>query len=90
MEYFNRQHSKYTGIKGFIKIYNDALKYQYVISKKALHKAEVLVFWEKHGLDAAIDAFRHQRSTLYSWKQQWILGGKKIEVLNDKKKIPMN
>jgi hypothetical protein len=88
VEFFNHQHCKYTGIKGFIKVYNEAIKYQYMISEKAKYKAKVLVFWEKHGLEAALDAFPYKRSTLYAWKQQWIKGNKKIEALNEKKRTP--
>jgi hypothetical protein len=36
MEFFNRIHCKYTGIKGFIKVYEDGLRYRYTITKKAL------------------------------------------------------
>lgn len=88
MEFFNRQHCKYTGIKGFIKVYNEAIRYQYMITEKAKYKAKVLVFLEKHGLEATLDAFPHKRSTLYSWRQQWLKGGKKIEALNEKKRTP--
>jgi len=59
-----------------------------MITEKAQYKARVLVFWEKHGLEATLDAFPHKRSTLFAWKQQWIAGGKKIEALNEKKKTP--
>ena len=90
MEFFNHIHCKYTGIKGFIKVYNDAIKYRYMITEKAQHKAKVLIFWEKHGLEATLDAFPHKRSTLYLWKQKWEQGGKKIEALNEKKRTPQN
>src|SRR3989338_1228566 len=88
MEFFNHIHCKYAGIKGFITVYNDALRYRYMITEKAKLKAKVLVFWEKHGLRATVDAFPHKRSNLYLWKQQWESGGKKIETLNEKSKAP--
>lgn len=88
MEFFNRIHCKYTGIKGFITVYNDAIKYRYMITQKALEKACILVFWEKHGVRATLDAFLVKGSTLYSWKQAWIKGGKKIEALNEKSRAP--
>lgn len=59
-----------------------------MITKKAEEKARVLVFWEKYGLTATLDAFPHKRSTIFLWKQQWAKGGKKIEALNDKSKSP--
>lgn len=59
-----------------------------MITEKAHRKARVLVFWEKHGLEAAMDAFKVPRRTLFNWKTQWIKGGKKIEALNEKSKAP--
>jgi len=88
MEFFNRIHSKYTGIKGFIIVYNDAIRYGYMITQKAREKARILVFWEKHGLQATLDAFPVKRSTLYAWKKRWEGGGKKIEALNEKSRSP--
>jgi hypothetical protein len=59
-----------------------------MITQKAKFKTKVLIFWEKHGLDATLDAFPIKRSTLYFWKQQWIKGDKKIEALNEKSHSP--
>src|SRR3989344_4867405 len=81
-------HSKYSGIKGFLTVCNDGLRYRHMITQKADYKAKILIFWEKHGLDATLDAFPHKRSTLFLWKQRWIKGGKKSEALNDKSKSP--
>lgn len=88
MEFYNRIHCKYTGIKGFMTVYNDALRYRYMITEKAKEKAKILIFWEKHGLEPTLDAFPVKRSTLYLWKQQWEKGGKKTEALNEKSRIP--
>lgn len=88
MEFFNHIHCTYTGIKGFLTVYNDAVRYRYMITEKAKLKAKVLIFWEKHGLEATLDAFPHQRSTLYLWKQQWEQGGKRIDALNEKSRAP--
>ena len=78
----------YRGIRGFVKLYNDALRFRYMITEKALHKARVLAFWERHGLQAAIDAFSVKKRTLYGWKSQFAKGGKKIEALNEGSKAP--
>jgi len=88
MEFFSRQHCKYTGIRGFVSCYNDALRYRYMITDKAQEKARILVFWEKHGLQATLDAFPIKRSTLYAWKKRWEEGGKKIDVLNERSRAP--
>ena len=75
-------------MRGLVGAYNDYLKYQHMVTEKALQRARVLVFWEKHGLIAALDAFPEKRSTFYAWRAQWIAGGKKIEALNEKKRAP--
>jgi hypothetical protein len=59
-----------------------------MITQKALFKAKVLIFWEKHGLKATLDAFPVEGLTLYLWKQKWIKGNKKPEALNDKPRTP--
>jgi hypothetical protein len=48
------------GLKGFARLYNDALKWSRMLTEKAKHKIKVLVFWEKHGLEATLDAFPHK------------------------------
>lgn len=59
-----------------------------MITEKAKYRAKILVFWEKHGLEATLDAFSVKRSTLYSWKNLWEKGNKRIEALNEKSKVP--
>ncbi|MBI4652750.1 hypothetical protein HY750_00655 [Candidatus Kuenenbacteria bacterium] len=62
--------SIYRGIKGFVKLYEYGYKYTYIITEKAKYKAKVLIFWEKHGLVATLDAFPYKRSTLFLWKKE--------------------
>ncbi|MDP1629687.1 MAG: integrase core domain-containing protein [bacterium] len=88
MEFYNKIHCKYTGIKGFLTVYHDALRYRYMITQKALQKAKVLVFWEKYGLQAAIEAFNVKRRALFYWKEQLQEGGGNLEALNEKSRAP--
>lgn len=81
-------HCKYTGIKGFLTVYNDALRYRYMITEKAKFKAKMLIFWERHGLEATLDASPVKRSALFNWKKQWIENGKRVEALNEKSRAP--
>lgn len=90
MEFFNRIHCRYTGIRGFITLYEYALRYRYMITPTALHRVKVLAFWEKHGLPATLDAFSVKRATLFLWKKRFAEGGKIPEALNEKKRIPKN
>lgn len=78
----------YRGVKGFVGLYHTALRSAYMITQKALHKARVLSFWEKHGLTATIEAFSVKRSTLFWWKQQQKEGKGMIEALNECPKTP--
>lgn len=90
MEFYNRIHCKYTGVKGFLTVYNDGLRYRYMITEKAKYKAKILAFWEKHGLEATTDAFPAKRSTLFEWKRKLKEGNGKPEALNEKKRAPKN
>jgi len=51
----------YRGTKGFVSFYNFALRYRYMITDKALKKAKILAFWEKHGLETTREAFSVKR-----------------------------
>ena len=43
MAFYHKIHCKYIGVKGFVTLYNDALRYRYMITEKALKKAKILV-----------------------------------------------
>ena len=88
MPFYHHIHCKYTGIRGILTVYNHYLKYKYMISEKALKKARILVFWEKHGLAATQDAFPVKKRTLYLWKAKWHKANGKLEALNDISKVP--
>jgi transposase InsO family protein len=88
MEFYHHIHCKYTGIKGFVNLYNYALKYRDMVTEKAQRKLKILVFWEKHGLEATEEAFEVKKRTLFNWKRQLKEGGGKIEALNDQSRAP--
>jgi hypothetical protein len=77
------------GVKGFAILYDDGLKYR-MLTEKAKHKVKVIVFWEKHGLEATLDAFSHKKSTLYNWKSNLAENNGRLEFLNEKKTSPKN
>jgi len=74
----------------FTTCYNNAVRWQYMITDKAKRKFEILVFWEKHGLEATMDAFQLSRRTLFLWKKQMKEGKGKPEALNEQSKAPEN
>ena len=80
----------YRGVRGFVTLYHDALRYAYMITPKALKKARILAFWEKHGIAATLEAFEVKRSTLFLWKKQQKEGKGVIEALNERSTMPHN
>ena len=90
MEFFNHIHCKYTGIRGFLKVYNDGLRFRYMIREEAIRKVKILTFWKKYGLEATIEAFKVKRSTLYLWQKKLKENKGRIEALNNKSRVPKN
>ncbi len=81
-------HSKYRGIKGFITVYNRAVRYRYMITEQAKKRYKILIHWSKHGLESTMDAFQVKRRTLFNWKSVLNNGRGKIEALNSSKRTP--
>ena len=80
--------SRYRGIKGFVTVYNRAVRYAYMITEQAKKRYKILIHWKKHGLQSAIDAFSTSRRTLFNWQERLDKGGDKIEALNPGKRTP--
>ncbi len=70
------------GVRGFVQLADYAIRWTRMVTDKAKRKARILAFWQKHGLQAAIDAFGISRRTLYLWKSQQKKGG---EVVRSKR-----
>ena len=90
MEFFNHIHCQYAGVKGFVKFYTDALRYRYMIKEEAKKRTAILAFWQKHGLQATMDAYGVSRATLFLWKKKLRESGGKLESLNNKSRVPKN
>ena len=85
-----RQSSFIAGTKGFLKAAEKWVRFQYMITKEACHRAKILTFWQKHGLAAAKEAFNVSRPTLYRWRQALIEGRGNLESLNPGNRAPKN
>jgi transposase InsO family protein len=59
------------------------------MTEKAKRKFAILVFWEKHGLPATMDAFHLSRRTLYLWKRQLREGHGKPDALEERSRAPV-
>jgi len=78
-------HCKYTGVKGFVTVYNDAVRYAYMITAEAKRRLKILEHWKNHGLQSAIDAFEVSERTLWDWKGRLDKGGGKLVLLATRK-----
>ena len=80
--------SNYKGVKGFVTLYNDAIRYRDMITEEAIRRLKILIHWEKHGIASTVDAFSTSRRTLFNWKKSLTTGKGKTESLNPKKREP--
>ncbi|MDP3779559.1 MAG: integrase core domain-containing protein [bacterium] len=80
--------NKFQGTKGFISGWQEVVRWRDMITQKAKRRYEILVFWEKHGLPATLDAFKVKKRTLFTWKKKLNEGGGKIESLNPGSRAP--
>ena len=48
----------------------------------------ILIFWEKHGTKATLDAFPVKRRTLFNWKARIEKSGGRLESLNNQSRVP--
>ena len=69
-------------------MYKYAVRFRTMITEKTLRKARILVFWERHGLAATMEAFDMKRRTLFHWKQKLKKGGGNFESLNNESRAP--
>lgn len=76
------------GVRGFGRLADYALRWAHMLTTKAKHKAHVLSFWGKHGLQVTLDAFGVKKRTLYYWQAQLKKGGGQLEALNEQSRKP--
>jgi len=73
---------KYHNCSKFGRLYNYAIKHNYMITKEAKQRLKILLFWREHGLRATTDAFGAKRSTLFNWWKIYTNSGCIVESLN--------
>jgi len=84
---------KYKYCNGFGRMYNYGLKHfnpYNMITKEAEIRLKIINYWQKHGLEATIDAFGAKRSTIYGWWKIYKKSGYKVESLNPGKQVRHN
>ena len=68
------------GVKGFYRVAGYALRWG-MVHKDAQRRFDIVQFWNKHGLQATIDAFGVSRRTLYAWQAKLKGQGGKLAAL---------
>ena len=75
------------GIRGFYRV--AALGHLWEMTPKdALNRLKILIFFDKHGLTATLDAFDVSRRTLYRWKAVQVKSNGSLAALAGKSSAP--
>jgi len=73
---------------GFCTAWNRLVRYRYMATDEAKRRLKILVHWEKYGIESTIDAYEVKRRTLYNWKRAFNAGGKTVDALNPRSRVP--
>lgn len=76
------------GIKGFVRLVRYAIRWGRMVTKQAERKYKILIFLEKYGLPATLDAFSVGERTLDLWKAQLARAEGVVASLNNKSTRP--
>ena len=82
--------NKLRGTKGFISTWERVIRFRYMITEQAKERCRILAFWEKHGDEAAQEAFKVSRRTLFRWQKKLKETQGKLEGLNKGSTAPKN
>ena len=85
-----KMHCSYAGLKGFKNLEEQCHKETHLVDETARKRMKVLVFWEKHGLEATLDHSGVSERTLYNWKKKYRRWGCLVEKLRKQSTAPKN
>ena len=74
--------NKFRGTRGFVSLWQETIRFRYMVTDQAKARVRTLAFWEKHGEAAAREAFGVSRRTLFRWQAALRKSGGKLEGLN--------
>jgi transposase InsO family protein len=80
--------NKTAGVKGLVRLYDEALCLRDMITPQVEERLKILVFWKKYGDEATKEAYGAARSTLFRWQKELKAGGGKFEALIPKSTAP--
>lgn len=81
--------NKFRATKGFISLWERVLRFRYMITEQAKHRARVLAFWERYGDDATQEAFTVSRRTLFRWQGALHQANGRLEGLTARSTAPV-
>ena len=82
------QFNKFKGTKGFALVWQQHIRFRYMITQKTEERVRILSFWEKHGLEATKEVFHVSRRTLFRWQGLLHQGKGQLESLTPKSTAP--
>ena len=84
-----RQFNKFRGTKGWLWLYEQQLRLARMNNQaEAERRLRILIFWEKHGDEAAEEAFGVARRTLYHWQEALRKAAGKLNGLDKQSTAP--
>ena len=84
-----RQFNIFRGTKGWLWLYERQLRLASMNNQKEAEKRlRILIFWEKHGDEAAKEAFGTSRPTLYRWQESLRKNEGKLNGLDKRSTAP--
>jgi len=64
------------------------IRFRYMITEEAKERCRILAFWERHGTEAATDAFKISKRTLFRWQKKLKGNFGKLDGLNRSSTAP--
>ncbi len=49
--------NKFRHTRGFVSLWQQTIRFRYMVTEKAKQRVRILAFWERHGEAAATEAF---------------------------------
>ena len=84
-----RQFNVFRGTKGWLSMWERTIRFRSMRNKEEVdRRVRALTFWEKHGEQAALDAFSISRRTLYRWQGALKESTGRLDALDPKSTAP--
>ncbi len=83
-----RIRNNFRGTKGFLHVWNRAVRFRYMITETAKRRVKILTFWKKYGQEATGEAYGVKERTLYLWQKKLKERHGKLEALNSGSRAP--